>query len=123
MVWPWTPAWVSTGVACGLLIGGLLLCGFWLGGYPGAIILTVATGLFMGAASYRHSRPLWADLARPRLVAGLLLAAAASGALGERLLLGGDSGPAVTGLRDAVPQVICLVILGRVAAALILPEP
>ena len=44
-------------------------------------------------------------------------------ALGERLALGGGSGPVVTGLWNAVPQVICLIIVGRLAAALILPEP
>jgi hypothetical protein len=29
----------------------------------------------------------------------------------------------VTGLWNVLPQVICLVIIGRLAAALILPEP
>jgi hypothetical protein len=53
----------------------------------------------------------------------LLLAASACGALGEHLLLAGVSGPLVTGLWNAIPQVICLVIVGRLAAALILPDP
>jgi arabinofuranan 3-O-arabinosyltransferase len=105
-------------VAC-----GPLLLGFWLGGYPGAAILTAATWLFMAAASYRRSRLFWLELSRPRLLAGLLLAALACGAVGERLLWAGDSGLVATGLWNAVPQIICLVIIGRLAAALILPEP
>jgi arabinofuranan 3-O-arabinosyltransferase len=108
----------SATVAC-----ALLLTGFWLGGYPGAVILIVATGLFMAAVSYRRSRRYWLELSRPRVLAGLLLAAAASGAVGEHLLLTGNSGLPVAGLSGAVPQIICLVIVGRLAAALILPEP
>ena len=102
---------------------GLLLAGFWLGGYPGAVILAVATALFMTAVSYRHSSRLWYELSTPRVLVGLLLAASAFGAVGERLLLAGGSSLVVTGLWNAVPQVICLVIMGRLAAALILPEP
>jgi arabinofuranan 3-O-arabinosyltransferase len=105
-------------VAC-----GLPLTGFWLGGYLGAAILTAATGLFMTAASYRHSRRYWLELSRPRLLTGLLVAAAACGATGEHLLLAGSSGLLVTALSDAIPQVICLVIVGRLMAALILPAP
>jgi arabinofuranan 3-O-arabinosyltransferase len=108
----------SAAVAC-----ALLLTGFWLGGYPGAVILTAATGLFMAAVSYRRSHRYWLELSRPRVLAGLLLAAAASGAVGEHLLLTGNSGPPVAGLSGAVSQIICLVIVGRLAAALILPEP
>ena len=108
----------SAAVAC-----ALLLTGFWLSGYPGAVILTVATGLFMAAVSYRRSHRYWLELSRPRVLTGLLLAAAASGAVGEHLLLTGNSGLPVAGLSGAVPQIICLVIIGRLAAALILPEP
>ncbi len=102
---------------------GLLLMGFWLAGYPGAIILTVATGLFMTAVSYRWSNRFWYGLSRTRVLVALLLAASACGAVGERLLLTGSSSLVVTGLWNAVPQVICLVVIGRLAAALILPEP
>jgi arabinofuranan 3-O-arabinosyltransferase len=105
-------------VAC-----GLLLTGFWLGGYLGVAILAAATGLFMTAVSYRHSRRYWLELSRPRLLTGLLVVAAACGATGEHLLLAGSSGLLVTALSDAIPQVICLVIVGRLMAALILPDP
>jgi arabinofuranan 3-O-arabinosyltransferase len=108
----------SAAIAC-----GLPLTGFWLGGYPGAAILTAATGLFMAAASYRRSRPFWLELSRPRVLTGLLLVASGCAAVGEHLLLAGGSGPVVTGLWNAVPQVICLIIVGRLAAALILPDP
>jgi arabinofuranan 3-O-arabinosyltransferase len=104
------------------IVCGLLLAGFWLGGYPGAVILVAATGLFLAAASYRHSRRSWLELSRPRVLAGLLLAAAACGAAGEHLLLAGGSSLVVTGLWNVVPQIICLVVLGRLAAALILPD-
>jgi arabinofuranan 3-O-arabinosyltransferase len=105
-------------VAC-----GLPLTGFWLGGYLGAAILTAVTGLFMTAASYQHSRRYWRELSRPRLLTGLLVVAAACGATGEHLLLAGSSGLLVTALSDTIPQVICLVIVGRLMAALILPAP
>jgi arabinofuranan 3-O-arabinosyltransferase len=102
---------------------GLLLAGFWLGGPLGAAILLAATWLFMAAVSYRRSRRFWLESSRPRLLTGMVLAALACGAVGERLLWAGGSGLVVTGLWNAVPQVICLVIVGRLAAALILPEP
>jgi len=106
------------GVAC-----GLPLTGFWLGGYPGAVILTASAGLFMAAASYRQSGRGWLELARPRLLTVLLLAGSACAAVGEHLLVAGNPGPVATGLLNAVPQVICLVIAGRLAAALLLADP
>jgi hypothetical protein len=114
---------VSSAATWAAVACGLSLTGFWLAGYPGAAILTLATGLFMAAASYRRSSRYWLELSRPRVVTGLLLAASACGATGEHLLLDGNSGLLVTGLSGAVPQVICLIIVGRLAAALILPDP
>ena len=103
--------------------GVLLLAGFWLGGFPGAVIVTVATWLFMAAASNRRVSRVWVEFARPRLLATLLLAALVCGVVGERLLWSGHSGRLVTDLWNTVPQVICLIIVARLAAALILPEP
>jgi hypothetical protein len=37
------------------------------------------------------------------------------------MLLAGDSGPVVTALGNTVPQVICLLIVARLAAVLLLP--
>jgi arabinofuranan 3-O-arabinosyltransferase len=109
-------AWAA--VAC-----GLLLAGFWLGGYPGAVILAAATGLFAAASSYRRRHRLWLELSRPRVVAGLLLAAAACGVAGERLLSAGASGQLETALTNVAPQVICLAVVGRLVAALIVGDP
>jgi arabinofuranan 3-O-arabinosyltransferase len=104
---------VITGV---VLAGGLALAGLWLGGYPGAVILPVAVGVFLGVS--RGSRGRLAD---PWLVAGLMLAAAAADAVGEHLVLGGDNGTVALWLGDGIPQIICLLIIGRLAAELIGP--
>jgi arabinofuranan 3-O-arabinosyltransferase len=101
----------------------LLLAGLWLGGYPGAAILTIATGLFVAAFSYRHRHRLWLELSRPWIVAGLLLAAAACAVIGDRLLNAGTSGTLVTALTNTAPQIICLTIIARLAAALIVGDP
>jgi arabinofuranan 3-O-arabinosyltransferase len=132
------------------LAGGLALAGLWLGGYPGAAILPVATAGFLVAS--RRSRGPWLRPPRPGLrppgqglrppgpglsgprlpgswitspwlAAGLLLAATAAGVAGEHLVLSGNDGPVALWLVDGVPQVICLVIIARLAAALIGPEP
>jgi hypothetical protein len=110
-------------LASAVTAAGVLATGFWLGGYPGLIVLPAATGLFMAAASYRRSRRRWRELHRPLLLAALLLAAAACAAAGEQLRLAAATGPFVTGLGNVIPQVICLVIIGRLVAALILPDP
>jgi hypothetical protein len=124
---------------------GLLLAGLWLGGYPGAVILagtaclfTAAVGSYSpggatprnspmakrprdsvtGPSPFRRKHRVWLELSRPWLVAGLLLAAAGCAVVGERLLGEGASGPLVTALTNTAPQVICLVIVARLAAAL-----
>jgi arabinofuranan 3-O-arabinosyltransferase len=114
---------LATVLASAVTAAGVLATGFWLGGYPGLIVLPAATGLFMAAASYRRSRRGWRELHRPLLLAALLLAAAACAAAGEQLRLAAATGPFVTGLGNVIPQVICLVIIGRLVAALILPDP
>ena len=127
------------------LAGGLALAGLWLGGYPGAAILPVATAGFLAARPcsrgswlrppgpwLRPPRPQFRPSRRwlsgswitsPWLAAGLLLAATATGVAGEHLVLSGNDGPVALWLVDGVPQVICLVIIARLAAALIGPEP
>ena len=86
-------------------------------------MLAAATGLFMAAASHRRSRRCWRELHRPLLLAALLLAASAFAAVGEQLRLAAATGLFVTGLGNVIPQVICLIIIGRLVAALILPDP
>jgi arabinofuranan 3-O-arabinosyltransferase len=101
-----------------VVASGLVLAGLWLGGYPGAVILPVAVGVFLVVC--RGSR--W-RLIDPWLVAGLMLAASAAGAVGEHLVRGGDNSPAALWLADGIPQVICLLIIGRLTATLIRPGP
>jgi hypothetical protein len=118
-LWPgWGTALTLAAAACGLLLAGL-----WLGGYPGAGILTAAAVLFTAAVSYRHRHRFWLELSRPWLVAALLLVAAACSVAGERLLAAGSSGPVVIALSSTAPQVICLAIVARLAAALFAREP
>ena len=111
-------ALTAAAVVCGLLLAGL-----WLGGYPGAAILAAATGLFTAAFSYRRKHRIWLELSRPWLVGGLLLAAVICGVVGVRLLGAGASGPLITVLINTAPQVICLAVVGRLAAALIVGDP
>ena len=99
-----------------IVLSALTLAGLWLGGYPGAVLLPVAVGVFLGVS--RGSRGRLAD---PWLVAGLMLAAAAAEAVGEHLVLSGGNGPVALWLADGIPQVICLLIIGRLAAELIRP--
>jgi len=101
--------WVRLAVACVPLAGAGLL----LGGYAGAVLLPVATVLFAAPA------PRLRILASPWVLAGLLAAAAVSGAVGEHLLLSGDSGAVVSAPANAIPQVICLIVIAGLAAALI----
>jgi arabinofuranan 3-O-arabinosyltransferase len=106
-------------VAVVTVTGGLLLTGCWLGGYPGAVVLPLATAVFL-ACSRRSPWP-WPDLASPGLLVGLLLAATACSVAGEQLWLSAGNGPVMMWLASGVPQVICLIIIGRLAAAFILP--
>jgi arabinofuranan 3-O-arabinosyltransferase len=110
-----------------LLTCGLAAAGLWLGGYPGAGILPAAALVFLVSTGYRGAqRPSLAgrcglELLQPRALALLLLAASACSAVGEQLVLAARSGAAVVAVASTIPQVLCLVIVGRLAAALIIP--
>jgi arabinofuranan 3-O-arabinosyltransferase len=108
---------VAAAVCC------LALAGLWLGGYPGAAILPAAAALFAVAVTYRHAHPWWYQVSRPWVPAFLLLAAAACGVAGGQLVLDGTTGPVVTVLTNTAPQVICLAVVGRLAAALVVGDP
>ena len=120
---PWLRPGLGRGLTSAAAVCGLLLAGLWLGGYPGAAILTVATGMFIVAFSYRRRHRFCLELSRPWMVAGLLLAATVSAVAGERLLDTGASGTLVTALTNTAPQIICLTIVARLAAALIVGDP
>jgi len=137
------------------------LAGFWLGGYPGAILLpgcmvafavAVPRGICLGGHSPArgHPGPRWPntprgiclggrrfappntprryasrlclELTRPWVVAALLAAASGCAAAGERLLQAGGSPTVADLLLDTIPQVVCLVIAGRLLVALLLPD-
>ncbi len=105
----------------------LAAAGFWFGGYPGAAILPVATLVFLISTGYRGGpspsglRRCWLELLRPRVLVALLLVASACSAAGERLMLADHAHPVASALASGIPQVICLVIVGRLVAALIIP--
>ena len=103
------------------LVAGLLLAGtgFWLGGYAGAVIVPAATALFAVAIRRAGKNRFWAGLSWPWLVGCLALGASVVAATGQHMLLAGESGLVVTALDDAVPQVICLLVVAYLAAALL----
>ena len=86
--------------------------GMVLGGYPGALLVPAATVAFAGLARTRRRETA------PWLLAGLLLLASACGAVGEHLALSGDIGLIVSAPANAIPQVVCLIVIGGMAAAL-----
>jgi arabinofuranan 3-O-arabinosyltransferase len=110
----------------------LAAAGLVLGGYPGAVLLPVATGLLrfrprgrpqgrpQGRPPGRHGRDRRDREAagQPLLLGGLLAVASVIGAVGEHLVYTGDSGLAVTATSNAIPQVICLLVVGGLAACL-----
>jgi SAM-dependent methyltransferase len=103
----------------GLLMASVLLpaAGFWLGGFPGAVIVPAATALFLPWEA--RPRQFWRALSSPLTLAVLVLAASATAAAGHRMLLAGASGLVVSALNNGLPQVICLLVVGRLAAALL----
>jgi arabinofuranan 3-O-arabinosyltransferase len=113
------PGRLGAALASAAVLCVVALAGLWLGGYPGAAILAAATGLFTAAFSYRRRHRIWLELSRPWIVAGLLLVAALCDVAGSQLEDTGASGQLVTVLTSIAPQVICLAVVGRLAAALL----
>jgi arabinofuranan 3-O-arabinosyltransferase len=111
-----------------LVLAALAAVGLWLGGYPGAVILPLTTSVFLVSASglplagARFSRLLRAEyeLPRPWFLAGLVMAAAVSDVAGQFLQSSGGPGLPVTALQNGIPQVLLAIVIGRLAAALIL---
>jgi hypothetical protein len=104
-------------------VAGLVIGGLWLGGYPGAVIVPAGTLLFLicaGDGVPASVSSVAAEVARAGTLAGLLVVAAICGAEGEVLAQDGHTGLLVTALQNAIPQVICLAVIARLAAALIL---
>jgi len=102
---------------------GLAAAGLVLGGYPGAVLLPAATGL-LWLQSHRRRRGRhdrgqrdWDTVGSPLLLGALLAVASAIGAVGEHLVYSGDTGTTVTATSDAIPQVLCLLVVAGLAAA------
>ena len=112
--------WLRAAGATGALAGAGLV----LGGYPGAVLLPVVTGLLLvpsrGRRRGRHGRDQrgWDTAGRPLLLGGLLVVASAIEAVGEHLVYSGDNGLAVTATSNAIPQVLGLLVVGGLAACL-----
>jgi arabinofuranan 3-O-arabinosyltransferase len=107
------------------LVGSLLISalgGLWIGGYPGALLLPIAVGTFMTAAAFRRSSAVGRLLWDPWLLAVFLVGAAVAGAVGDHLTSAGDSSGIAVALSGAIPQLLCLVIAGRLIASLLLPD-
>jgi hypothetical protein len=103
--------WLGIAIVTALLAGAGLV----LGGYPGAILVPFSALVFSIPARG------WRVLSSPWVLAGLLFAASACGAVGEHLALSGDIGLVVSAPANAIPQVICLIVVGGLAAALLRP--
>jgi hypothetical protein len=102
----------------------LAAAGLVLGGYPGAVLLPVVTGLLRvwprRRRQGRHSLDgeKWDTAGLPGLLGWLLAVASAIGGIGVHLVYSADSGLAVTAASDVIPQVLCLLVVGGLAACL-----
>jgi arabinofuranan 3-O-arabinosyltransferase len=105
--------WLGLAVAGPVLAGGGLV----LGGYPGAILVPASALAFVVLSRRRDAMSV------PWVLGGLLLVAAACGAVGEHLALSGDIGSVVSAPATTIPQTICLIVFGGMAAALLRPAP
>jgi arabinofuranan 3-O-arabinosyltransferase len=106
----------------------LAAVGLWLGGYPGAVILPLTTSVFLAAASgllpagARFGRLRRAEYELPRswLLACLVMVAAISAVAGQYLQSREAPALVVTALQNGIPQTLLIIVIGRLAAALIL---
>lgn len=96
--------------------------GLWIGGYPGAVLLPVASAGFMLAIALREDYRFPRLLASPWLVAVAMLAAAVSGGIGEHLTAEGSTSSLASSLSGSVPQLLCVILVGRLIAALLLSD-
>ncbi|QFG24067.1 DUF3367 domain-containing protein [Actinomadura sp. WMMB 499] len=110
---PGWPVWAAIPFAAVL--------GAWIGGVPGAAV-TTAVAAVCGWARTRRAAPLRA-IASPWVVAAAMVAGTACLAVGVRWNLLGNPASPSGALGDVVPQVLGLVIVGRLAIELWRPRP
>jgi arabinofuranan 3-O-arabinosyltransferase len=110
-----------------LALAGVCLmsaAGIWIGGSLGAVILPLAILLFACALALQGSSVICRELTRPWLAGALLLISAALAVVGTQLSDNGASEGAARVLSSIAPQVLCIIVIGRLVAALIIPmEP
>jgi len=106
-----------------LALAGICLlsaAGIWIGGSFGALILPLAILIFACALTLQGSSATCRELARPWLAGGLLLISAGLAVIGDQLSHNGASEGALSVLSDTAPQVLCIVVIGRLVAGLII---
>ncbi len=106
--------WAKVAVLGACLAGAGLL----LGGYPGAILLPAVAGTLRLALSAPRLTGRLTDRLTGWLIGGLFAVAAVVGAVGEHLVFSGDSGPFVSAAANAIPQVLCLIIVAGLSLQL-----
>jgi arabinofuranan 3-O-arabinosyltransferase len=100
-------------------LGVLSAAGLWIGGYPGSLLLPGATLALVAAIVLQGAVPICRELARPWLPAGLLVLAAVLNVIGSQLTRHGAVGGNVRLLTDTAPQILCIVVVARIIAALV----
>ncbi len=110
----WPALW---GIQAPVAVTGLVLAAFaglWIGGFPAALLIPAGTAVFLAAAEYSARSGFARWLASPWLAAGLLAIASVGVVLGL-----GHTGWARTLLSLSLPQLLCFVVVARLAAALL----
>jgi arabinofuranan 3-O-arabinosyltransferase len=109
-----------------LLLAGVAVTpvvGLWIGGLPGALLLPITMVIFVPALARRGHGLISRVVADPAVAVVLLVTASLVDAIGSGLnASGGAGGGVITSTTNTVPELLCLVIVGRVAAALALPD-
>jgi arabinofuranan 3-O-arabinosyltransferase len=108
------PGWIRASWVC--LTGAL---GLWIGGYPGVGLLPILTACFLAAIGHRERSGLARAAASPWLIAALMTVAACCDVLGIGLWTHGVGGLPLTALAGVIPELLCLGVVGRLLAALL----
>jgi len=108
--------WAGTPLVAGAAV--IAAAGLWLGGYPGSVVLPLATAAFAACMAFAATNSFCRMVSSAWLVAVLLLIAAALGAIGIHPRNEGDAGAMVALLWNTGPQVLCLIVVARLVAGL-----